>query len=61
MSKFSEKEIRQKAIEYMEIYGMSRHEERVATKLKTSLKDVGVSYERDNPVSYTHLTLPTKA
>ncbi|ACI59922.1 M42 family metallopeptidase [Ureaplasma urealyticum] len=48
MSKFSEKEIRQKAIEYMEIYGMSRHEERVATKLKTSLKDVGVSYERDN-------------
>lgn len=48
MSKYSQKEVKQRVVEYMELYGISRHEERVVDKLKQSTKDAGVSYVRDN-------------
>lgn len=48
MSKYNQTDVKKRVIEYMELYGISRHEERVVNKLKESVKDAGVSYERDN-------------
>lgn len=47
MSKYTQAQIKQRVVEYMELDGMSRHEERVADYLKASLKDANVSYVRD--------------
>ncbi|AJQ45472.1 aminopeptidase [Ureaplasma diversum] len=47
MSKYTQKQVKERVIEYMELDGISRHEERVASRLKTNLKDANVTYLRD--------------
>ena len=43
----TKEELFAKVKEYMEIDGISRHEEKVAQALKANTKDTGVEYSRD--------------
>ena len=49
------------ATELMRRLGVTAHELDIRPSCEVMLKDLGHPYSKGEPVSYTHLTLPTKA